>query len=104
MLGPADYGALAALLAIILVLSVPFGVIQTAIANKTATLRSTGREDDVARARRERAEDDDAVRVGERASWSRSVAPLLSVFLDVDIVSALLLAPFVVASVPTSVA
>ena len=32
------------------------------------------------------------------------LAPLLSVFLDVDLVSALLLAPFVVASVPTSVA
>ena len=51
MLGPAEYGALAALLAVILVLSVPFGVIQTAIADKTATLRSTGREGDVARAR-----------------------------------------------------
>ena len=103
MLGPADYGALAALLAIILVLSVPFGVIQTAIADKTATLRSTGREDDV------RALGGSALKTTMPFAWGAGLvvalfAPLLSVFLDVDIVSALLLAPFVVASVPTSVA
>ena len=103
MLGPADYGALAALLAIILVLSVPFGVIQTAIADKTATLRSTGREDDV------RALGESALKTTMPFAWAAGLvvalfAPLLSVFLDVDIVSALLLAPFVVASVPTSVA
>ena len=103
MLGPADYGALAALLAIILVLSVPFGVIQTAIADKTATLRSTGREDDV------HALGGSALKTTLPFAWGAGLvvalfAPLLSVFLDVDIVSALLLAPFVVASVPTSVA
>ena len=103
MLGPADYGALAALLAIVLVLSVPFGVIQTAIADKTATLRSTGREDDV------RALGGSALKTTMPFAWGAGLvvalfAPLLSVFLDVDIVSALLLAPFVVASVPTSVA
>ncbi len=103
MLGPADYGALAALLAIILVLSVPFGVIQTAIADKTATLRSTGREDDV------RALGGSALKTTMPFAWGAGLvvalfAPLLSVFLDVDLVSALLLAPFVVASVPTSVA
>src|SRR3954451_21087697 len=47
MLGPPAYGALASLLAVILVLSVPFGVLQTAIADKTATLRTAGREADV---------------------------------------------------------
>src|SRR3954453_5362490 len=49
MLGPADYGALAALLAVVLVLSVPFGVVQTAVADKTATLRATGPGDAVRR-------------------------------------------------------
>ena len=101
MLGPADYGALAALLAIILVLSVPFGVIQTAIADKTATLRSTGRED-VARARGERAEDDDAVRVGcgPRGRASHRCSAYSSMWTSCPRSLAL----FVVASVPTSVA
>ena len=47
LLGPSDYGALAALLAVVLVFSIPLGVIQTAVADKTATLRSVGRDDDV---------------------------------------------------------
>jgi glycosyltransferase involved in cell wall biosynthesis/O-antigen/teichoic acid export membrane protein len=103
MLGPADYGALAALLAIVLVLSVPFGVIQTAVADKTATLCSTGPVGAV----RELGES--TLKTTMPFAWAAGLvvallAPLLSVFLNVDIVSALLLAPFVVASVPTSVA
>src|SRR3954454_10066408 len=43
MLGPSDYGALAALLAVVLVLSVPFSVVQTAVAEKTAVFHSSGR-------------------------------------------------------------
>ena len=103
MLGPAEYGGLAALLAVVLVLSVPFGVIQTAVADKTATLRSTGREGDV------RALGESALKTTMPFAWGAGIAvallaPLLSLFLDVDIISALLLAPFVVASVPASVA
>src|SRR5687767_7484197 len=44
LLGPSEYGALAALLAVAMVLSVPFGVIQTVVAQRTATLRASGRE------------------------------------------------------------
>ena len=103
MLGPSDYGALAALLAIVLVLSVPFGVVQTAVADKTATLRATGREDDV------QGLAESALKTMMPFAWASGVAvvllaPLVSLFLDVDLVSAVLLAPFVVASVPTSVA
>jgi glycosyltransferase involved in cell wall biosynthesis/O-antigen/teichoic acid export membrane protein len=103
MLGPADYGAIAALLAVVLVLSVPFGVVQTAIADRTATRRSIGGEDAV------RELGVSALKTTMPFAWAAGVvvallAPLLSLFLDVDIISALLLAPFVVASVPTSVA
>lgn len=103
MVGPAEYGGLAALLAVVLVLSVPFGVIQTAVADKTATLRSNGRERDV----RDLAQS--VLKTAMPFAWAAGVvvallSPLLSLFLDVDIVSALLLAPFVVASVPISVA
>ena len=103
MLGPSEYGALAALLAVVLVLSVPYGVVQTAVADKTATLRSTGREGDV------RGLAESALKTTLPFAWAAGIAvaalaPLLSLFLDVDLVSALLLAPFVVASVPTSVA
>jgi len=104
MLGPSDYGALASLLAVVLVLSVPFGVIQTAIADKTATLHSRGRGDEV------RALGADALRTTTALGWGAGIAialaltPLLSLFLHVDYLAALLLAPYVVASVPASVA
>src|SRR2546423_6986232 len=42
LLGPAAYGGLTALLAILLILSVPVGVIQTVVAKKTAVLRAEG--------------------------------------------------------------
>src|SRR5262245_24377574 len=47
LLGPSEYGALAALRAVVLVLSVPFTVLQTALANQTAALRANGREHEV---------------------------------------------------------
>jgi glycosyltransferase involved in cell wall biosynthesis/O-antigen/teichoic acid export membrane protein len=104
MLGPSDYGALAALLAVVLVLSVPFGVIQTAIAHRTAALRSTGRADELD------ALGASALKTTTPLAWAAGIAvavlvsPLLSHFLHVDLVAALLLAPYVVASVPASVA
>ena len=103
MLGPADYGALAALLAVVLVLSIPFSVIQTAIAEKTATLHSTGRHDDVGElaASALKTTTPFAVLAGVIVAV---LAPLLSVFLHVGIGASFLLAPFVAASIPASVA
>jgi glycosyltransferase involved in cell wall biosynthesis/O-antigen/teichoic acid export membrane protein len=100
LLGPSAYGALAALLAVVLVLSVPFSVLQTALAEKAASL---GNESDVRLAA-------GALRTVVPAGLAAGLlvlfvgTPLLSVFLHVSFASALLLAPFVAASVPVSVA
>jgi hypothetical protein len=42
LLGPTAYGGLSALLAVMLVLSVPFGVLQATVARRIAVLRSEG--------------------------------------------------------------
>ena len=103
LLGPSEYGALAALLAVILVLSVPFAVLQTALANRTATLRAHGREHEVAGLAA------DALKTVLPFAWAAGLVvlvvgtPLLSIFLHIGIAPAMLLAPFVVASVPLSV-
>jgi glycosyltransferase involved in cell wall biosynthesis/O-antigen/teichoic acid export membrane protein len=91
LLGPSEYGALASLLAVTLILSVPFSVLQTALAEKAAARRD---ESDVGLAP-----------AGVAAGLLVLVigTPLFSVFLHVSFVSALLLAPFVAASVPVSV-
>ncbi|MFN2544459.1 MAG: glycosyltransferase [Actinomycetota bacterium] len=47
LLGPARYGSLAALLAVVLVLSVPVGILQTVVAKRTAVLRSEGRDGEI---------------------------------------------------------
>ena len=103
MLGPGDYGALAALLAVVLVLSVPFSIVQTAIADKTATLHSAGRPHGVGElaASALKTTTPFAVVAGVVVAL---FAPLIALFLRVDTVSALLLAPYVTASIPVSVA
>ena len=104
LLGPSEYGALAALLAVVLVLSVPFAVLQTALANQTATLRAHGREHEVPGLGA------DALKTVLPFAWAAGAVvlmvgtPLLSIFLHIGIAPAVLLAPFVVASVPLSVA
>jgi O-antigen/teichoic acid export membrane protein len=104
LLGPSEYGALAALLAVAMVLSVPFGVVQTVVAQKTATLRAVGRADD---ARVLAAETTKAlVPVAGFAAVLMLVlgTPGLAIFLHVDLVSSALFAPYVflalLASVP----
>ena len=104
LLGPEEYGALAALLAVILVLSVPFAVLQTALANQTATLRARGRELEIVGLAA------DALKTVLPFAWAAGLVvlivgtPLLSVFLHIGLAPAMLLAPYVVASVPLSVA
>src|SRR5438876_1175069 len=49
LLGPGDYGELGALLAATMVLSVPFGVVQTLAAKRAATLAPETAEDGAAK-------------------------------------------------------
>jgi glycosyltransferase involved in cell wall biosynthesis/O-antigen/teichoic acid export membrane protein len=104
LLGPSAYGALASLLAVILVLSVPFGVLQTALAEKTALLRAEGRDQEIAGL------STGALRTMVPYGVVAGVlvlvvgTPLLTIFLHVSAGSAMLLAPYVAASVPLSVA
>ena len=104
LLGPSDYGALAALLAVFLVLSVPFGVLQTVIAKQAAALRVSG----------------DAAGVVEMGQGALKTlvpisilagtmvlvvgGPLLALLLHVSLASAALLAPYVSLSILASVA
>jgi glycosyltransferase involved in cell wall biosynthesis/O-antigen/teichoic acid export membrane protein len=102
MLGASSYGALAALLAVTMIISVPFGVVQTVFAQKTAALRAQGRETEV----------EEVALSTERGlrpfAWVAGavillVAPLLAHFLHVGFISAALLAPFAVLSLLTAV-
>jgi O-antigen/teichoic acid export membrane protein len=47
LLGPTSYGALAAILAIALVVSVPHGVVQTVVAKRVSLLRVSGQEGEI---------------------------------------------------------
>ncbi|MFL6028880.1 MAG: lipopolysaccharide biosynthesis protein, partial [Gaiellaceae bacterium] len=102
MLGPSSYGALAALLAVVMVLSVPFGVVQTVVAQRAAALRARGRDDEVA------ALAASTERGLTPLAWAAGVAvllaaPLLAFFLHVGLLSAALLAPYVLFSLLTAV-
>src|SRR5262245_472527 len=104
LLGPSEYGALAALLAVVLVLPVPFTVLPPALATQPAALRAGGREHEGVRLAA------DALKTVLPFAWAAGAVvlvlgtPLLSVFLHIGIAPALLLAPYVVASVPLSLA
>lgn len=95
LLGPSQYGALAALLAVMMVLSVPFGVLQTVVAQRTASLRAHDRPDEIGSFA--------AVTLGGVLPIALAagvaalvMAPLLGIFLDVSFASSSLLAPYVV--------
>src|SRR3954452_21892507 len=94
MLGPSDYGALASLLAVVLVLSIPFSVIQTAVADKTATVHSFGRSEGVRELAASALRTPAPFAVGAGIAVA-GLSPLLSMLLRIDIVSCLLLAPYV---------
>ena len=105
LLGPSDYGALAALLAVVLVLSVPFAVLQTARRQPDGHAAArVGREheDRPAARRRARSRRYVALRVGDRnrrrARRRRAASEPLPPRRYLR--STLLLAPYVVASVP----
>lgn len=102
LLGPAQYGALAALLAFMLVVSVPCGVLQTVVAKRVAVLRARG---------------DEATPTGFIGGTLRSVAllaglgavllamltPLIAALVHVGLGPPLLLGPFLFLAMLTSV-
>jgi glycosyltransferase involved in cell wall biosynthesis/O-antigen/teichoic acid export membrane protein len=102
LLGPSRYGALAALLAVILILSVPFGVLQTIVAKRTALLRTEGTEDETGN-----------LAVGATRSLTLlgagaaviliMVSPILSGFLHTGVVPAALIGPYAGLALLTSV-
>jgi glycosyltransferase involved in cell wall biosynthesis/O-antigen/teichoic acid export membrane protein len=98
ILGPSDYGALAALLATALVLSVPFGVIQTIAAQRSATLAPEEVDETVAGFARTLLP---IASMGFAATLL--LAPLVDQLLHVGLVPATLLAPYVFISLLLSV-
>jgi len=95
-LGPSDYGALAALLAVLLVLSVPLGVLQTVVAQRAAALRANGGTDDIAAFAGAITRGAVPIVLLAGAATLLVATPLLVVLLDVSLGSASLLAPYVV--------
>ena len=102
-LGRSEYGALAALLAVAMVLSVPFGVVQTVVAQRTAGLRPAGRGSEAGSIAAETMKA--LVPVAALAALVMLVigTPALALFLHVDAVSASLFAPYVFVSLLASV-
>jgi glycosyltransferase involved in cell wall biosynthesis/O-antigen/teichoic acid export membrane protein len=102
LLGPEEYGHLAALLAVIIVMSVPLSVAQTVVAKRSAMLRSEGRDSEI-----------DAVGAGTTKALAVfgvvggiilvAIAPLLAWFLHTEAGAAALLGPYWFLSLTLSV-
>jgi O-antigen/teichoic acid export membrane protein/glycosyltransferase involved in cell wall biosynthesis len=95
VLGPTSYGALAAILAIALVVSVPFGVVQTVVAKRVSLLRVSGREVEIREATARATKGTAAVGIG-LAVLFLAASPLLAAPLHVGEGSVALLGPYVV--------
>jgi glycosyltransferase involved in cell wall biosynthesis/O-antigen/teichoic acid export membrane protein len=93
-LGPSDYGAVAALLAVLVVLSVPLGVLQTVVAQRTAALQTQGRSTEIHSFAGAITRTALPIVLAASGLALLLAAPLLSLFLDVGYMSASLLAPY----------
>lgn len=96
-LGPQDYGALTALLALLLILSVPLNVLQTTVAKRAAILREEGKASQVPRL------SDAAMRVLTPGAVACCVAfavasPFVAAFLHVAAASVALLGIYAIVS------
>jgi glycosyltransferase involved in cell wall biosynthesis/O-antigen/teichoic acid export membrane protein len=94
LLGPADYGALAALLALLMVLSVPLSVLQTVVAQRTAALRAQGRSSEITAFAAATAKGVLPIAAVGGVVALALGAPVLALFLDVSFASSSLLAPY----------
>ena len=102
LLGPSEYGALAAIVAVVMVLSIPVGVVQTIVAERVAAVRRSGADEvDAVAAETAKA----MVLVGWAAGAVMFVlfAPALAYFLHIGFVSAALLAPYLALSIVVAV-
>ena len=101
LLGPEEYGGLAAVLAIVMILAVPLSVAQTVVAKRVAVLRRAGAEDDV-----------DVTVAATTRSLARAglvgfvlltlASPLLAAFLRADLGPTLPLGLYWLVSLPLS--
>jgi O-antigen/teichoic acid export membrane protein len=94
LLGPTSYGALAAILAVALVVSVPYVVVQSVVAKRVSLLRVSGRESDILEATA-RATKGTAVIGAGLAVLFVAVSPLIAGPLHVGEGSVASLAPYV---------
>jgi glycosyltransferase involved in cell wall biosynthesis/O-antigen/teichoic acid export membrane protein len=95
LLGPTAYGALAALLALMMVLSVPIGVVQTIVARRVAALRGAGLSAEASAVGPETVKGLTGIAVLVLVG-TLAAAPAFAYFLNVGLVSALLLGPLIV--------
>jgi glycosyltransferase involved in cell wall biosynthesis/O-antigen/teichoic acid export membrane protein len=92
-LGPKDYGELAAILGLLMVLSVPLGVAQTVVAKRTSLLRTEDRHVEIGQQAIAAAKG--FLVVGVLGLVAFSVAsPLLAAFLNAETPALLLLGPY----------
>jgi O-antigen/teichoic acid export membrane protein len=94
LLGPTSYGALAAILAIALVVSVPYGVVQTVVAKRVSVLRVSRRESDILEATARAAKGTAAIGAG-LALLFVAVTALIAAPLHVGEGSVALLGPYI---------
>jgi glycosyltransferase involved in cell wall biosynthesis/O-antigen/teichoic acid export membrane protein len=102
LLGPSDYGALAAIVAVVMVLSIPVGVVQTIVAERVAAVRRSG-ADEVDAVAAETAKAMVLVAWAAGAVMFVLFAPALAYFLHIGFVSAALLAPYLALSIVVAV-
>jgi O-antigen/teichoic acid export membrane protein len=103
-LGPSEYGALASLLAVVLVLAVPSGVLQAVVSAKTSALRAAGRADEVPETATGILKALAPIALLAGLVLLAAGTPAFAVFLHVSWPSAALLAPFTVIALLGSVA
>ncbi len=93
-LGPTSYGALASILAIAVIVSVPYGVVQTAVAKRGSTLRVAGRDVEILESTASAAKGMALVGTG-LALLFVAASPVLAAPLHIGTGSIAVLAPYV---------
>jgi O-antigen/teichoic acid export membrane protein len=102
LLGPSEYGTLAALLAVVMILSVPLSVAQTVVAKRVAILRADGRDREASETAAGTTKALLRVGVGSAVALA-ALSPLLADFLRAPLVPTALIAPYFLVSLLLSV-
>ena len=102
LLGPSEYGTLAALLALVMILSVPLSVAQTVVAKRVAILRTEGKDQEASETAAGAAKA--LLRIGLVSSIAlAALSPLLASFLHTPVLPTALVAPYFLFSILLSV-